>query len=247
MPVTAAIAITLLQPDSRPQLTASRSAKLTIVASTGQPRLLPPFTRAWLTPIRTGYRAPYITTLRNGTPSTVPAWNLITSNFIIANYNPSLAIDNDDGSSWYRHEGNFIVYGQAGYKSDFGAHNMHASGNYYAYVDVAWGGWPSIDGMFVNNSVILGRWTDSYFGYGYGSDCGLIGHPELGQIGANAVYAAAGQVEVACLNRTTNECSASCSLQDWVAAGHDHGTTVGPIPPDAAVITAAKALLGLRP
>lgn len=51
---------------------------------------------------------------------------------VIANYNPSLAIDNDDGSSWYQHHENFVVYGQAGFKADFGAHNMHAVGNFYA-------------------------------------------------------------------------------------------------------------------
>ena len=65
-------------------------------------------------------RAPYITTLRNGTASTIPAWNFINGNFFLANYNPSLAIDNDDGSSFWQHHGNFIVYGQAGLK--FGAY-----------------------------------------------------------------------------------------------------------------------------
>ena len=83
-------------------------------------------------------RAPYITTLRNGTASTIPAWNFINGNFFLANYNPSLAIDNDDGSSFWQHHGNFIVYGQAGLKFDFGAHDMRAIGNYYAYIDVAY-------------------------------------------------------------------------------------------------------------
>ena len=49
-----------------------------------------------------------------GTASTIPAWNNISSNFFLANYNPSLAIDNDDGSSFWQHHRNFIVYGQAG-------------------------------------------------------------------------------------------------------------------------------------
>lgn len=65
-------------------------------------------------------RSPYITTLRNGTASTIPAWNFITGNFFLANYNPSLAIDNDDGSSYWQHHRNLIVYGQAGLKFDFG-------------------------------------------------------------------------------------------------------------------------------
>jgi hypothetical protein len=36
--------------------------------------------------INTWDRAPYITTLRNGTASTVPAWNQINNNFFIGNY-----------------------------------------------------------------------------------------------------------------------------------------------------------------
>jgi hypothetical protein len=39
----------------------------------------------------------YITAFRNGTASTIPAWNTISKNFLIGNYDPSLAIDNDDG------------------------------------------------------------------------------------------------------------------------------------------------------
>ena len=47
-------------------------------------------------------RSPYITTLRNGTASTIPAWNFITGNFFLANYNPSLAVDNDvSGALWF--------------------------------------------------------------------------------------------------------------------------------------------------
>ena len=56
-----------------------------------------------------------------------------------------------------------------GFKADFGAHNMHSTSNFYAYVDAAWAGWPSSDGSFVSNSVILGGKTFSYFGTGYKS------------------------------------------------------------------------------
>ena len=41
--------------------------------------------------------------------------------------------DDDDDDAGRQ---NFIVYGQAGFKADFGAHDMRASDNYYAYVDV---------------------------------------------------------------------------------------------------------------
>ena len=36
-----------------------------------------------------------------------------------------------------------------------GAHDLHAIGNYYAYVGSSWGGWPSEGGVFVNNTVVL--------------------------------------------------------------------------------------------
>jgi hypothetical protein len=200
-------------------------------------------------------RQVYITTLRNGTASTVPAWNNISGNFLIANYNPSLAIDNDDGSSYYAHHGNFIVYGQAGLKFDVGAHDVRAVGNYYAFVDLAFNtnDAPGFHGKrrgskwFVNNSVILGAGSPSIFGYGYGSDCPLIGHPDLGLIYGNTVHSA-GPVMVPCLNTSApaKGCALSCTLQHWVAEGHDRGTTVAPVPRDEEVIAAAKRLLMLK-
>ena len=188
-------------------------------------------------------RVPYITTFRNGTASTVPAWNNVTNNFFLANYNPSLAIDNDDGSSFWQHRENFVVYGQAGFKADFGAHNLRSVGNYYAYIDSAWTGWPSSDGWFVNNSAILGGHSVSYFGQGYRSDCGLIGRPELGRISGNTLYSRDTTLMVPCLNTTTGACTSSCTLQQWVKGGHDRGTTLRPVPRDEKVIDAARVLL----
>lgn len=102
------------------------------------------------------------------------------------------------------------------------------------------------DGYFVNNSVILGGGTASYFGVGYSSDCGLIGHPELGQISGNTIYSD-GQVMVPCSNATVRSCTLSCPLQSWVEEGHDVGTTLRPTPQDKEVVNAAKVLLGLSP
>jgi hypothetical protein len=199
-------------------------------------------------------RQPYITTFRNGTASTVPAWINISGNFLIANFNPSLAIDNDDGSSYYEHRGNFIVYGQAGLKFDVGAHDVRAVGNYYAYVDLAFNtnDAPGSHGLrrgskwFVNNTVILGAGSPSIFGYGYGSDCALIGHPDLGLISGNTLHSSS-PVMVPCLDPSTpaSGCVLSCTLQHWVEEGHDRGTTVGSVPRDEEVIAAAKRLLGI--
>ena len=127
--------------------------------------------------------------------------------------------------------------------SDFGAHDVRAIGNYYAYVDLAFntnGGGGVIPGgqrrgskWFVNNTVILGAGSPSIFGYGYGSDCPNIGRPELGFIYGNTVHSKAA-VMVPCLdvNATSRGCVDSCKLQQWVAEGHDPGTTVAPVPRD---------------
>ena len=54
-------------------------------------------------------RVPYITTLRNGSASTVPADRHIHHNFVIANYNSEGAIDTDDGSAYYLVYDNFFA------------------------------------------------------------------------------------------------------------------------------------------
>ena len=41
----------------------------------------------------------------------IPAWREISFNFFIDNYSPQEAVDNDDGSSYYRTHHNFLVYG----------------------------------------------------------------------------------------------------------------------------------------
>lgn len=63
---------------------------------------------------------PYITTLRNGTASIVPANRDIHHNFVIANYNSEGAIDTDDGSAYLEVHSNFFAFGANGLKSDFG-------------------------------------------------------------------------------------------------------------------------------
>ena len=253
-----------------------------------------------------------------------------------------------DGSSFYQQNENFVVYGQAGLKfSGRGAHDIRATRNLYAYVDTAFNGNPghfssfaSADGWFVNNTVILGGNSTSYFGAGYPSDCVLVGQPpERGKISGNAIHTQH-PVVVPCLNasativtdgdrgdgcndraklgaglrihgsgkftdlfvpdaeaccraclvphcstwcfgwgngtgchlstgppvsttkdpkfaggtkgppvpvnpRAKNKCTATCKLTEWLAEGHDLGTTVGPLPKDDTVIAAAKKLLGM--
>ena len=57
-------------------------------------------------------RVPYITTLRNGTASIVPADKSIHNNFIIGTYNSQEVIDTDDGSAYIQTYDNFFAYGE---------------------------------------------------------------------------------------------------------------------------------------
>ena len=59
----------------------------------------------------------------------------------------------------------------------------------FQHEQVAWAEWSS-DGWFLNNSVVLNGDCFLYFGTGYSSDCGLVGHPVSGMItcSGNAVY-----------------------------------------------------------
>merc|ERR1712244_72420 len=55
-------------------------------------------------------------------------------NFMIANYNSVNAIDNDDGSAYYKARNNFMVYAPWGLKSDYSGHNTFHFNNIYGYV-----------------------------------------------------------------------------------------------------------------
>jgi len=80
-------------------------------------------------------RLPYITDIRDGTPSTVPAVNDVHTNFIVANYAADGGcLDNDDGSSYYDIHHNFCVYG--GHKQNFDGHSKRGFNNVYVYPQV---------------------------------------------------------------------------------------------------------------
>ncbi len=90
-------------------------------------------------PFNSWDRQPFLTTVRDGTPSMTPAWREIHHNFFIDNYSPQENVDNDDGSSYYKTHDNFFVYGGNGMKNDFGGHSNQHTDNVYAYVGQAIG------------------------------------------------------------------------------------------------------------
>ena len=79
-------------------------------------------------PINTWDRMPFLTTLRTGKPSFQPLYRVISDNFLFGNYGAGFALDNDDGSSWYKVHRN-VLYQSEGFKMDYGGHDSHYEHN----------------------------------------------------------------------------------------------------------------------
>jgi len=194
-------------------------------------------------------RVPYITTIRNGTASIVPATRNIHHNFVIANYNSVSAIDNDDGSAYYNTHHNVFAYGGFGLKCDFGGHDNVWSSNILAYTSSCW----SLEGYFKfynmgfkNNTCILTGNNTGYTSTGGVSGqgacgsakccprcCGGIDKSFARQVGSNQIHTQAGHIDVCGLD-----------FDKWQSAGNDVHSTVSPWPADARLAAAAKGLLG---
>lgn len=64
--------------------------------------------------INTWDRTPYLSLVRTGAPSLIPAFNNVTRNLMISNYNSFAGIDNDDGSSYYDISHNVFYLNECG-------------------------------------------------------------------------------------------------------------------------------------
>jgi hypothetical protein len=73
--------------------------------------------------------------VRDGrTPDITPGWITIVQNLIVGNYNANQAVDNDDGSSYWKTTDNVLVYGaSSGLKADFGGHDLIHMRNLYLF------------------------------------------------------------------------------------------------------------------
>ena len=111
----------------------------------------------------------YITTIRTGSPSIVPAMRHLHHNFIIGTYNSQEAIDNDDGSARYLTEHNVLAFAQYGMKSDFGGWQNHHHANIYPYVCSCYG--EGANDTYTNNTCIVKDGGGCYFWPAYASDC----------------------------------------------------------------------------
>ena len=158
--------------------------------------------------------------------------SMITSlaNFMIANYNSQEAIDNDDGSNYYKTSGNFFAYSGNGMKNDFGGHDNWHFNNIYAYVGRGFGIVGQLEGhedYFCNNTVVMTR--DGDYGNPQCTDPGkTIVHD-------NRIYTPNGQV---------TECK--MTLAEWQSKGNDKGTTAAKWPDDKTLLQMIRDLLDIK-
>jgi len=194
-------------------------------------------------PFNSWDRMPFVTELRDGTPSLTPLYNEIHHNFFIANYGSNMCIDNDDGSSWYLNHDNFEVYG--GHKSNFGGHNKFHYNAINAFAQVYEEGVcngigtaqvPSFVDGYYNNTCIQGRLTH----YADISPCDS-NNPDpslLPESHDNRVYNAEAKATVRCNGVTLTE-------EEWQSKGQDKNTAAFPLPTSDQIIAWARPLLGL--
>ena len=187
-------------------------------------------------PFNSWDRQPFLTTIRDGTPSYIPAMNDITSNFFIANYNSQAAIDTDDGSAYLNSHHNIFVYASNGLKSDLGGHDNHAFSNMYLYnspvcMFTQQKIYPDNVDAFYNNTCVLATAQHSYAAY----DCS--DKTAMPKMGNNTIYVPDHPTEL-------QECG--MNITDLQKTGYDVGTTVThSLPEDSEVDTWIRTMLGM--
>ncbi len=178
-------------------------------------------------PFNSWDRQVYVTKVLDGkTPSTVKQYDEIRSNFIVANYHSSMAIDNDDGSAYYKTHDNFFTFA-GGMKNDFGGHDNHHYNNVYAFVSKGFGIVGQLKGhedYFFNNSLIM-------------TQDGNYGNPTCSGDGKTIVY----NNSIYTPNGKVTECG--MSLSDWQAKGNDPGSRAYKWPSDDQLEALVKNVL----
>ena len=179
-------------------------------------------------------RQPYLTDVR-GELSTNPASTDVHHNFLVANYLADMAIDTDDGASYYRLHDNVHLFG--GHKSDFAGHDKRSYNSLYAFAKVYYPvclalystPLPGHSEAYYNNTCILPRSLPLV--YGFANGC-VPGDPSLlhVEMHGNTIYA-----------YNTSAVFFSCGsvhygLQEWQALGYDSGTEVREGPPSTGQI-----------
>jgi len=173
-------------------------------------------------PFNSWDRIPYLTTINNGTPSVVPAYNEIHLNFFIGNYESTWNIDNDDGSAWYLNHHNLQIYAQ-GSKSYAQGHNKYdyeniywCTGTCFYFFDVYT--YPNND-RFYSNKVIQ-NYTGTYGDVGPGPLHTMV------QAWNNSIFTIGGKIPE--IQYWPNNTIVSWAY--WQSLGEDAGSTVHDYP-----------------
>ena len=211
-------------------------------------------------------RLPFLTTVRNGTASTIPAPNSFAQNFIVANYAADGGcLDTDDGSSYYEIRENFCVYG--GHKADFDGHSKVSHHNIHAYPHVY--GVACVNELqglvkagyaegYTDNVCILPSNTGQYLRFNLdewngvrvpcdGSDLSVDTFHAAIKTGNNTIFVPGGSATIVCNHVSFNasDFMSGAKTPAWNSSrGYDTTSRVsGDVPSAAAIIAMAKALI----
>merc|ERR1712228_113939 len=196
-------------------------------------------------PFNSWDRQVYVTKVnKHGKASVIKEYDYHIQNFMIANYNSVNAIDNDDGSAFYKAKYNFMVYAPWGLKSDFSGHNTFHFNNIYGYVsqlcfssysynsDNQIAGY--IDGFYNNTCIIDVKKNLQTYG---ALECSAS-QDTWPQMGNNVVYINN--------NETDNSVTGLCGLSEsefQSKYNQDLGTVIKSNPNNAEILKAAKEML----
>ena len=207
-------------------------------------------------PFNSWDRQPYLTAVRNGTPSLTPAQSNITLNFIINNYHSTWPLDHDDGSCYYYDTYNYLVYG--GYKNYLG-HSKVVKYNYYIYPDVDLNSGEGPGAFFqepycANSDGASRDALPSGWGEVWANNTCIIGNPNIYKFGScnpsgsntglipltanNTFYAPSADIYIKCG-------STKWSLAQFQALGYDLGSQVHVPVSDPTIIEWGRNLLGI--
>ena len=196
-------------------------------------------------PFNSWDRQVYVTKVADGvTASAVKAYDEISRNFFISNYNGQEAVDNDDGSCYYKTHDNFVSYSGNGMKNDFGGHDNHHYNNIYAYltstscysVQASTGQLAGHNDYFYNNTCVLDSTVSKLTDYGsFDCDSSQDAWPVTYN---NSIYVSGGNSSVVGL------CSKSEDAIQASPYNYDLGTKIyGDYPSSSDLIAQAKATL----
>ncbi|XP_065181055.1 uncharacterized protein LOC135811743 [Sycon ciliatum] len=198
-------------------------------------------------PFNSWDRQPFLTDVADPeNPSLYPAVNNIHHNFLIGNYGSSMCLDNDDGSAYYHHSDNYLVYG--GHKSNYGGHNKVSTNNYNLYPVVY-----SYSCFSIFQNTLNATYAEAYMNctcvlrgvanenmYRFQPACDLTKPDTLSFLtGDNTIYTPTA-------NATVNACGKTLTAEQWLQLGLDKGTVLKTSPDVDTIIGWGRKLFNLK-